>query len=400
MTKFLWTQQSNFGPSPRSGGAMAFDSDRGRLVLFGGNTGTSRLGDTWEWDGGFWTQVEDIGPSPRFLSAMVYDAARKVCLLFGGRDSDEHFLGDTWQWDGIKWTQLLDSGPAGRSSHAMAFDIYRSRTVLFSGQAGPAASLADTWEFDGDNWTQQQDAGPAARGGHVMAFEDVSARTVLFGGTALDGSSFADTWAWDGNEWVQIAEFGPSARLETAIASTQDGNLILYGGLKTIFSNILLSDTWQFDGKYWIQVQDIGPGPLHEAMIAFDNRRARVVVFGGIAANSAGTTSVSANTWELSVDPLKVASLSFADPLVAGTPLQLTVALNRPAPSSGAIVNFQGPIFTTAGVNLPPLTVPTGQRQALVTVEFAPNPNPSTISFSASVGDTPPLSITIDVAGH
>ena len=46
MTKFLWTQQSNFGPSPRSGGAMAFDSDRGRLVLFGGNSGTSRLGDT------------------------------------------------------------------------------------------------------------------------------------------------------------------------------------------------------------------------------------------------------------------------------------------------------------------------------------------------------------------
>ncbi len=400
MNKFLWTQQSNFGPSPRSGGAMAFDSDRGRLVLFGGNSGTSRLGDTWEWYGGFWTQVEDIGPSPRFLGAMVYDVARKVCLLFGGRDNDEHFLGDTWQWDGVKWTQLLDSGPVGRSSHAMAFDIARGRTVLFSGQAGPTSSLADTWEFDGDNWTQQQDAGPPSRGGHVMAFEDLSSRTVLFGGTALDGTSFGDTWAWDGNEWRQIAEFGPSGRLETALASTQDGNLILYGGLKTIFSNDLLSDTWQFEGKRWIQVQDIGPGPLHEAMAAFDNLRAKVVIFGGIAANSAGTTSFSANTWELSVDALKVASLSFSEPLVAGTPLQLTVGLNRPAPSSDATVSFQGPIFTAAGANLPPLTVPAGQRQALVTIEFAPNPNPATLTFSASVGDTPPLSITSDVAGH
>jgi hypothetical protein len=124
------------------------------------------------------------------------------------------------------------------------------------------------------------------------------------------------------------------------------------------------------------------------------------VIFGGIAANSAGTTSVSANTWELSVDPLKVASLSFSDPLVAGTPLQLTVALNRPASSGGATVSFQGPILTTAGANLPPLTVPAGQRKTTVTVEFAPNPNPATITFSASVGDTPPLSITVDVAGQ
>jgi len=233
-----------------------------------------------------------------------------------------------------------------------------------------------------------------------MAFEDLSSRTVLFGGTALDGTSFGDTWAWDGNEWRQIAEFGPSGRLETALASTQDGNLILYGGLKTIFSNDLLSDTWQFEGKRWIQVQDIGPGPLHEAMAAFDNLRAKVVIFGGIAANSAGTTSFSANTWELSVDALKVASLSFSEPLVAETPLQLTVGLNRPAPSSDATVSFQGPIFTAAGANLPPLTVPAGQRQALVTIEFAPNPNPATLTFSASVGDTPPLSITSDVAGH
>ncbi|MCK9619126.1 MAG: kelch repeat-containing protein [Methylobacter sp.] len=43
MSKFLWAQKSNFGPSPRAGHAMAFDSKRGRMVLFGGNSDAGGL---------------------------------------------------------------------------------------------------------------------------------------------------------------------------------------------------------------------------------------------------------------------------------------------------------------------------------------------------------------------
>jgi hypothetical protein len=35
MPKFLWTQRTNFGPSPRSSCAMAYDSNRNCAVLFG-----------------------------------------------------------------------------------------------------------------------------------------------------------------------------------------------------------------------------------------------------------------------------------------------------------------------------------------------------------------------------
>jgi hypothetical protein len=44
---------------------MAYDSVRGRSVLFGGGTdliGTSVLRDTWERDGANWTQMADSGP--------------------------------------------------------------------------------------------------------------------------------------------------------------------------------------------------------------------------------------------------------------------------------------------------------------------------------------------------
>jgi hypothetical protein len=51
MAEFLWTQRSNFGPGPLESHAMNFDSQRGRTVLFGGNSGSAVLGDTWEWHG-------------------------------------------------------------------------------------------------------------------------------------------------------------------------------------------------------------------------------------------------------------------------------------------------------------------------------------------------------------
>jgi hypothetical protein len=64
MSKFLWTQRSNFGPSPRVFHALAYDSNRGRVVLFGGNPDPNQANvffiDTWEWDGSYWTQMDDM----------------------------------------------------------------------------------------------------------------------------------------------------------------------------------------------------------------------------------------------------------------------------------------------------------------------------------------------------
>src|SRR5262252_1416508 len=84
--RFLWTQRSAIGPAPRASHAMAFDSKRGRVVLFGGRSveGNHFFGDTWEWDGSYWTQLDDVGPAPRINHAMAYDGARGVTLLFGG----------------------------------------------------------------------------------------------------------------------------------------------------------------------------------------------------------------------------------------------------------------------------------------------------------------------------
>lgn len=309
MAKLLWTQRANFGPSPRSGCGMAYDSIRGRTVLFGGfgpvdpnnpEKGDGPLGDTWEWDGVFWTQMQDTGPAPRRSMAMAYDSARQMTLLFGG-DGAARF-GDTWRWNGADWTKLTESGPQAREQSAMAFDSNRSRAVLFGG-----VYFADTWEFDGENWTQQEDTGPSRRAGHSMAYDGAGNRTLLFGGYFNgDQTIFGDTWAWDGQEWVQIGEFGPSARAFASMAS-DGGSPILYGGATSGLRGPppTLADTWEFDGRRWTQRQDIGPGPLVEAAMVFDAARGRTVLFGGTRAGG----QFSAATWEAAVDSQAAAPL-------------------------------------------------------------------------------------------
>lgn len=54
-----WGQQAPAqSPAGRAYPSMAYDSGRGRTVLFGGGSGCCAIyGDTWEWDGSRWAQV-------------------------------------------------------------------------------------------------------------------------------------------------------------------------------------------------------------------------------------------------------------------------------------------------------------------------------------------------------
>jgi len=137
-------------PSPRDWPAIAYDSVRERVVVFGGWTGNDSavgfLDDTLEWDGQAWVQRSPASrPSPRRFAVMAYDPARRRTLLFGGASVGGSLM-DTWEWDGANWLRRLPAqSPMGRSGTAMAHDSLRGRTVLFGGGSS-AGFLADTWE--------------------------------------------------------------------------------------------------------------------------------------------------------------------------------------------------------------------------------------------------------------
>ena len=133
-------------PSARVGHKMAFDSLRGRVVLFGGSTASGLSGETWEWDGSTWTMVSNTGPAARWMHAMTYDSRRGRVVMLGGAPADTA----TWEWDGSTWSAVA-SGPAG-SMPSMAFDSVRGQVVLFG--------AGETWEWDGSTWTQASTTPP------------------------------------------------------------------------------------------------------------------------------------------------------------------------------------------------------------------------------------------------
>ena len=83
-----WQQIAEFGPPNRLGAAMVAMNTS--LVLFGGvSTNATEppaqvFADTWEFDGKHWTQRQDIGPGPRRDLAMAFDSGRNRVVLFGG----------------------------------------------------------------------------------------------------------------------------------------------------------------------------------------------------------------------------------------------------------------------------------------------------------------------------
>jgi hypothetical protein len=133
-------------PAARSGAAVAWDSRREVLVLFGGTVKDEAVADTWEWDGARWEERRvDLAPPARAGHAMVYDGAR--ALLHGGRAGDEMF-DDTWTWDGTRWERLeLAPRPAARERHGVGWDPRRRVMVVVGGRGTGEVALSDVWEL-------------------------------------------------------------------------------------------------------------------------------------------------------------------------------------------------------------------------------------------------------------
>lgn len=145
-----WTQRyPTISPPVRSNAAMAYDAGHAHAVLFGG-TGVNwweSYADTWTWDGTTWTRrTPAASPSARSSAAVAYDTTRAEIVLFGGYSGP--YRADTWAWDGTTWTEHLSVGsPPGRQGAGMAYDGARGEIVLFGGYGGGTSWETDTWVY-------------------------------------------------------------------------------------------------------------------------------------------------------------------------------------------------------------------------------------------------------------
>jgi hypothetical protein len=195
---------------------MAYDSDRGVMVFWGGGYvgSTRRSTNVWVYDGTTWANLGSPSPHPseRYGFMFAYDPGRHCFVLFGGVDSTGACVNDTWElyWTGASyaWRQVSTATlPSPRESGAMAYDANTGRMVLYGGQWNEKKlRLNDTWEFYSGDWHPVYPATKPNGKVYVnMVYDSTRNRIVLFGGFISDSGWFSDdTWEYYDGNWHQV----------------------------------------------------------------------------------------------------------------------------------------------------------------------------------------------------
>jgi hypothetical protein len=264
-----WKRARSREPAPRTFPSMVYDSKRGVVVLFGGHRvlfgeglrEENLLADTWIWNGRSWREVRlPPGPSRRAEASIAFDSARGRVVLFGGytvRGGERQRLGDTWEWDGTRWMLVASTGPSPRNSPAMTYDARRRRVVLFGG----SGATSDTWTWDGVSWQQLETNEVPGRFNAAMAYDEARGVVVRFGGWDRTRRT-NDTWELDGAVWKLVAESGPAPRNHSALTwDPSQRALVLFGGHD---GDRVFGDLWEWDGKAWRRLRDFAPRPRVE----------------------------------------------------------------------------------------------------------------------------------------
>lgn len=216
-----WTKLlTAHAPKPRAEAAISYDSQRNRMVLFGGYTieGSAyvKLGDTWEFYDSDWHQVDTEGPSPRNGAALNYDPSLKTMVLFGGSTRDKQYgpaTGETWTWNGQQWSKMEMDQPANSFNSAMAGQPSEKRLVRFGGWNGKART-DETWFFKNKTWTRLHTGRqPVARNHSQMIYDPENQQLILFGGHNGE-LVFGDLWIFKENEWKQLIHTAPKKRIK------------------------------------------------------------------------------------------------------------------------------------------------------------------------------------------
>lgn len=288
-----WTPIPTSSPWPEPGQdyEIVHDTSRDRFVVFGS-------GKTWEWspsDNQWFDRTPSTSPTQRWQPAMAYDSVRGKVVLFGGYRDD--FLNDTWEWDGATgtWLQRNPSPlPPQTEGAGMAYDPVRDRIVMVPG--GNVFSPT-TWEWDGSNWTERSSStGPPPYGTHTLVWD--STRQCIL----LIGSDEAMVWEWHPTEasWARLS-FGcaPSQRGSAAVAYIQEQDRIVhFGGGYNPGTMTFYQDLWRWarDGLGWQEyVQNATwPSKRFDANFVHDVLRNRLLLFAG--ANESGLLN---DLWEL-----------------------------------------------------------------------------------------------------
>jgi hypothetical protein len=285
-----WTaRRSRATPPGAFDPAMAFDSERGVSVLFGGGaTEPAATDETWELRGETWSRRAVGGPPARNEAGMAYDPVRRVCILKGGSTNDP----DTWEWDGQSWTRRIAGGPT-EGSASIGFDPGRNEALMVG------ANIPAT--YDGSTWTAI--SGQSLMEG-AIAFDPVRGGLLIAGSTGGPG-----TWFFNGQTITTLIAAQETATWRPGMAyDPARGGLVLFGGWNTL----AMGQTYTFapftyflgsSAQNWTILPNRGPIGRKYLRMVYDSLAQRVVLYGG-----SDHITVFRETWKLAQGPTAIAA--------------------------------------------------------------------------------------------
>jgi hypothetical protein len=370
----VWSQiLTTAGPGPRSYPGLTYDAADGYVVLFGGASLNSPVGQTWSYRAGAWTRLNtSASPWNRYDMLFTYDAADGYSVLYGGAGTASGSpvtFNDTWKFLAGNWTRLPNAaGPSVyKGFDAFGYDPLTSSVIAVDDPTYSSNNYL--WEFAGGNWSQvngiNQSSMPLFEAG---AYDPVAGEYVFVSGGSwiyYDVPNWVSTYSLVNQTWAQLTAppVIPSPSSSAGMVDDPaDGGLLLtdgqtsilhvndswrYGVTRTTTNGcspgglvydaadgyVLLycGQTWKFQGGNWTQIHqypyDAWPA-IGVGAMAYDSTDRYVVLFGSASQNE--TWTWSAGNWT------NVTSLSASAPSTRYTPAMVD------DPADGYVVLFGG----------------------------------------------------------
>jgi hypothetical protein len=320
-------------PSPRKQSDVVYDAPNRRFVFFGGRTdgafyggGTesSFSGEVWQLtlDGTpAWAKLSPTGqiPTPRAGPGSCYDSERNRMVLFGGYDGDYR-----WDTEALSltnppdWSNLPYTGPIwGRTFNATVVRPETQEIYTFGG-FGIQGDTNEIWRLAATSplsqWSPVNPSGapPRPRHGHGAVWDPVRQRLLTFGGIGVSLEN--DVWSFSPSpipSWLQLTTLGSPPPPRFAFGIDYDplrDRLIVVGGDGAQVQsqpNYYMNDVWTLplsgsEALQWSQLSVAGlpPAPRWIFGMRYDPPRDRMVFYGGVTA-----LGRSAETWALNLSP-------------------------------------------------------------------------------------------------
>ncbi|MCI4351038.1 MAG: hypothetical protein L3K15_05960 [Thermoplasmata archaeon] len=295
------------GPVACSGSSLAYDSEDGYVVYFGGKyfgysgTACPSAGQTWTYRAGVWTQLAPtVAPVARSGGSFADDPADGYMVLFGGESSYRYgWLNDTWEFLAGSWTKLVPAtSPANRSQAGMAYDAKDGYLLLFGGMAAYYTALNDTWNFSRGSWNRIPTAtSPPVPQPDAFSYDAADQEIIYTTAFNWNGTGNEVTWSYAGGVWAPVNyTVGPPQRLNAETAyDARDGYLFLFGGLAYSY----LTDSWSLVAGAWTNRTPAMPAPRVAAATTYDAADGYVLLFGGNPCRSPSSwpCADTADTW-------------------------------------------------------------------------------------------------------